>query len=69
MSYMRSLPNLAAFQQKRPNPKNQITRITPRSHKQLEKGEPVVQPATLGIVVILVGRYSFWEGRAKRGWR
>ena len=46
---------------------NQITRITPRSHKQLQKGEPVVQPDRLGIVVILIGRYSFWERESQKG--
>ena len=53
--------------QKSPNPMNQITRITPRSHKQLEKGVPVVQPARLGIVVILIGRHSFWERESEKG--
>jgi hypothetical protein len=39
----------------------------PHARKQLEKGEPVVQPPTLGIVVILRGRYSFWERESEKG--
>jgi hypothetical protein len=27
----------------------------------------VVQPATLGIVVILIGRFSFWERESQKG--
>ena len=27
----------------------------------------MVQPATLGIVVILIGRFSFWERESEEG--
>jgi hypothetical protein len=40
MSHTHGHPNLEAFQQNRPNPKNQIARITPRSQKSDSKQEP-----------------------------
>ena len=40
MSHTHGHPNLEAFQQNRPNPKNQIARITSRFQKSDSKREP-----------------------------